>query len=69
MANQTAAATETDEMPSSIQTGEPGPSGNLVDDILNGAYEDKDIGEPINTEELLGGDDGAAFGNVDLLDD
>ena len=56
-------------MPSSIQTGEPGPSGNLVDDILNGAYEDKDIGAPIDTEELLGGDDGAAFGNVDMLDD
>ena len=65
LSNQTAIETETDDMPSFIlRTSELGPDGNLVDDILKGACEEKDIGALIDTD-----DDGAAFSNVDLLDD
>ena len=56
-------------MPSSVQTGEPEVSGNLVDDILNGAYQEEDIGVPIDTEELMAGDDLAISNIDDLLDD
>jgi len=69
MANQTAAGTEQDDVPSSVQTGEPEVSGNLVDDILNGAYQEEDIGVPIDTEELMAGDDIAISNIDDLLDD
>lgn len=69
-ANLTAATTDlATDNPSSMQNGGP-ESGNLVDDILNGAYEGSNHLLPIDTDgDLLAEVDGGAMETEDLLRD
>eukprot|EP00806_Schmidingerella_arcuata_P007147 Macronucleus_7527.p1 GENE.Macronucleus_7527~~Macronucleus_7527.p1 ORF type:complete len:134 (+),score=22.23 Macronucleus_7527:1-402(+) len=72
MAHQSAAATEddTDNVHESVQNGALEGSGNLVDDILNGAYQESQEQTPLDTEgDLLADVNGAVINGVDLLDD